>query len=56
MSSVLVNERNHLVFAGQDVVRLAEQFGTPLYIYDEELLRANARAYRNSLAETYPPA
>lgn len=33
-----------------------EQFGTPLYIYDEELLRANTRAYRNSLVETHPPA
>jgi diaminopimelate decarboxylase len=31
--------------AGADLVELAERFGTPLYVYDEEELRARCRAY-----------
>jgi diaminopimelate decarboxylase len=40
-----VNERGHLEIAGCDVVELAEEFGTPAYIYAEEDMRARARAY-----------
>jgi diaminopimelate decarboxylase len=40
-----VNERGHLEVGGCDVVTLAEEFGTPAYIYDEDDLRARARAY-----------
>jgi diaminopimelate decarboxylase len=41
-----VNERGHLEVAGCDVVDLAEEFGTPAYIYAEEDMRSRARAYR----------
>ncbi|HEY2335054.1 MAG TPA: diaminopimelate decarboxylase [Solirubrobacterales bacterium] len=41
-----VNERGHLEIAGCDVVELAEEFGTPAYIYAEDDMRARARAYR----------
>lgn len=37
-----VNERHHLAIGGCDTYELAEQFGTPLYIYDETTLRAQA--------------
>jgi diaminopimelate decarboxylase len=43
-----VNERGHLEIAGCDVVELAEEFGTPAYIYAEEDMRARARAYREA--------
>jgi len=43
-----VNERGHLEVAGCDVVELAEEFGTPAYIYAEDDLRARARAYREA--------
>ncbi len=33
---------------------LAEVYGTPLYVFDEETLRNNARAYRGALARHYP--
>jgi diaminopimelate decarboxylase len=33
----------HLIIGGCDVVDLAEEFGTPLFIYDEEHLRARCR-------------
>jgi diaminopimelate decarboxylase len=41
-----VNERGHLEIAGCDVVELAEEFGTPAYIYAEDDMRVRARAYR----------
>ena len=40
-----VNERGHLEVGGCDVVELAERYGTPAYIYDEDDIRARARAY-----------
>jgi diaminopimelate decarboxylase len=43
-----VNERGHLEIAGCDVVELAEDFGTPAYIYAEEDMRGRARAYREA--------
>ncbi len=44
-----VNERGHLEIAGCDVVELAEEFGTPAYVYAEDDMRARARAYRDGL-------
>jgi diaminopimelate decarboxylase len=41
-----VNERGRLEIAGCDVVELAEELGTPAYLYAEEDMRARARAYR----------
>jgi diaminopimelate decarboxylase len=43
-----VNAEGHLEVAGCDVVELAEQHGTPAYIYAEDDIRARARAYREA--------
>jgi len=43
-----VNEEGHLEVAGCDVVELAEEFGTPAYIYAEDDIRSRARAYRQA--------
>ena len=40
-----VNERSHLEVGGCDVVEVAAEFGTPVYIYAEDDIRARARAY-----------
>ena len=40
-----VAESGRLAFAGEDVVALAEQYGSPLMIFDEELIRARMREY-----------
>jgi diaminopimelate decarboxylase len=40
-----VNERGHLEVAGCDVVELADQFGTPAYIYAEDEMRRRAHDY-----------
>lgn len=40
-----VNEKGHLEIGGLDTVELAEQYGTPLYIYDVEMIRKNCRSF-----------
>ena len=40
-----VNEKGHLVISGCDTVALAKQYGTPLYVLDEALMRKNCRAF-----------
>ena len=40
------NAAGHLEIGGCDVVDLARDFGTPLFIYDEQTLRDQCRAYR----------
>ncbi len=48
-----VNEKNHLVIGKNDTVELAKEFGTPLYVLDEDLLRENCRIYKNAIEKYY---
>jgi diaminopimelate decarboxylase len=41
--SALVDERGHLHVGGIDLLELVEQFGTPLFVYDEAHLRQACR-------------
>ncbi len=43
-----VNERGHLEIGGCDVVELAEELGTPAYIYAEADIRSRVAAYREA--------
>ena len=47
-----INSENHLVIGQHDTVELANKFGTPLYVLDEDLMRDNCRAYKNAI-DTY---
>ncbi len=49
-----INERGHLEIGGCDTVDLAARFGTPLYVFDEELIREQCRAYQRAFARHYP--
>ena len=49
-----INEQGHLEIGGCDTVALAQEFGTPLYVMDEELIRRNCRLYRDTLSRLYP--
>lgn len=40
-----VNEQGHLEIGGCDTTKLAATYGTPLYVYDEALIRSKCRAY-----------
>jgi len=48
-----VNEKGHLEIGGCDCVELAREFGTPLYVLDEECFRQNCREYRRFFMEKY---
>jgi diaminopimelate decarboxylase len=46
-----LNERGHLEVGGCDVVALAEEFGTPAYIYAEDDIRWRASEYLRAFSE-----
>ena len=50
-----VNAENHLTFAGQDTLRLAEEYGTPLYLMDEDRIRHNCRLYLDAFKTAFRP-
>ena len=52
--SAKINHQNHLEIGGCDVTKLVEQFGSSLYIVDEQTLRTSARQYRDAFKTHYP--
>lgn len=48
-----VNALGHLTIGGVDTLTLAQQFGTPLYVMDEQQIRANCRRYKSSMDRFY---
>ena len=52
--TVLTADDGALWLGGCAASALAAEFGTPLYVFDEETLRAQARTYREALARHYP--
>jgi diaminopimelate decarboxylase len=44
----------HLSVGGCDLIDLADEFGTPLYVFDETTVRARLRAYRAGLRDWTP--
>jgi len=44
-----INEKNHLTIGGCDCVDLVQQYGTPLYVMDEAVIRNNMRMYKNAM-------
>ena len=48
-----VNEQGHLTISGCDTVDLAKEYGTPLYIMDEGLIREHCRSFRESMDKYY---
>ncbi len=48
-----INSENHISINGKDVVSLAEKYGTPLYIMNEEAIRNNCRSFKKTLDSCY---
>lgn len=48
-----INEAGHLTFAGLDTTHLAKEYGTPLYLFDEDLIRENINLYKKSIQDYY---
>ncbi len=51
--NISVNKKGHLAFAGYDTTELAEKYGTPLYLMDEEKIRSNIREYKNAFSKFF---
>jgi diaminopimelate decarboxylase len=47
-------KNNHLFIGGCDATALADEFGTPLYLYDEATLRNKCKEYREGFSHRYP--
>jgi diaminopimelate decarboxylase len=48
-----VNAKGHLIIGGCDTVALAEQFGTPLYVFDESTLRSKCAEFCDEFERRY---
>lgn len=48
-----VTEAGHLAIGGCDTVDLVREFGTPLYVFDEETLRGSCRAFQAEFGSRY---
>ena len=53
--NLTINEKGHLAVGGLDTVELAAEFGTPLYVLDENVIRSNCRTYVNAMHECFGP-
>ncbi len=48
-----INGEGHLTLCGADTVALAEKYGTPLYLIDEDKIREQCRQYKAALAKHF---
>lgn len=49
-----VSGEGHLVVGGCDVIDLVEEYGSPLYVYDEQTIRTRCREYVEGLRSASP--
>ena len=49
-----LDDQDRLVVGGCRLSELAERYGTPLYVIDEETVRSTCRAYKQALIRHYP--
>ena len=52
-NNLTVNEQGHLCLGGQDTVNLAKEYGTPLYLLDEDRIRERCRTYLDAMRESF---
>jgi len=48
-----VNSSGHLAVGGVDTVELAKEYGTPLYVMDEQVVRNSLRLFHDSMNKYY---
>lgn len=49
--STRINQNGNLEIGGVDTIQLAEQYGTPLYVYDVALIRERARGFKQTFLD-----
>ena len=53
--NITVNSFGHLEFAGVDTLALAKEYGTPLYLIDEDKIVSRVREYKNAMKSAFSP-
>ncbi len=53
MDTCSVNENGHLTLGGVDTVKMAKEYGTPLFLMNEDKIRSVCRIYRNTMKECF---
>ncbi|MBQ3151310.1 MAG: diaminopimelate decarboxylase [Clostridia bacterium] len=48
-----INANGHLTIGNVDTMELAKQYGTPVYVIDEQAVRNNCKAFVSSMKENY---
>ncbi len=48
-----INSDGHLTLCGADTVKLAEKYGTPLYLIDEDKIRSQCKLYKAALSKHF---
>ena len=51
-----INEKGHFTVCGHDTVELARDFGTPLYVIDEDKVREMCRTYKRAVQKNFDDA
>ena len=51
--SIKINDIGNLSIGGADCVELAKNYGTPLYVFDENLIRKTCRDFKNAINNYY---
>ena len=52
-SNLSISSDGHLCFAGHDTTDLAREYGTPLYLMDEQLIRQRCRTYLGAIRKYF---
>ena len=51
--SIGINRSGNLTIGNADCVELAKRFGTPLYVFDESLIRKTCSEFKRSIDDYY---
>jgi diaminopimelate decarboxylase len=54
LANFAVNKKGHLTWGGADTVELAKEYGTPLYVIDEDMLRQRATDFQKAMKKHFP--
>lgn len=52
--NIKINDKNHLNIGGADACELVGEYGTPIYVIDEERIRDNYRKFYSAFTKFYP--
>ncbi len=52
-NNLSVNEKGHLTLGGVDTVEMAEKYGTPLYLFDENRIRERCKTYVDAMKSAF---